>query len=130
MGEIMTEYQILNLMYLAFISNAMYFVGMVLFTWLGFRMANNVRQQDNAPLLGKVFTSIFCLFVGLLFFNTSQIGGGILGSYVAQLLEMGAASGDRLAVIADSPAVIGGAIQSAFHAFIVIFQLLLVWLKE
>ena len=126
----MTEYQILNLMYLAFISNAMYFVGMVLFTWLGFRMANNVRQQDNAPLLGKIFTSIFCLFVGFLFFNTSQIGGGILGSYVAQLLEMGAASGDRLAVISDSPAVIGGAIQSAFHAFIVIFQLLLVWLKE
>ena len=126
----MTEYQILNLMYLAFISNAMYFVGMVLFTWLGFRMANNVRQQDNAPLLGKVFTSIFCLFVGFLFFNTIQIGGGILGSYVAQLLEMGAASGDRLAVISDSPAVIGGAIQSAFHAFIVIFQLLLVWLKE
>ena len=126
----MTEYQILNLMYLAFISNAMYFVGMVLFTWLGFRMANNVRQQDNAPLLGKVFTSIFCLFVGFLFFNTSQIGGGILGPYVAQLLEMGAASGDRLAVISDSPAVIGGAIQSAFHAFIVIFQLLLVWLKE
>ena len=126
----MTEYQILNLMYLAFISNAMYFVGMVLFTWLGFLMANNVRQQDNAPLVGKVFTSIFCLFVGLLFFNTSQIGGGILGSYVAQLLEMGAASGDRLAVISDSPAVIGGAIQSAFHAFIVIFQLLLVWLKE
>ena len=126
----MTEYQILNLMYLAFISNAMYFVGMVLFTWLGFRMANNVRQQDNAPLLGKVFTSIFCLFVGFLFFNTSQIGGGILGSYVAQLLEMGAASGDRLAVISDSPAVIGGAIQSAFHAFIVIFQLLLVWLKD
>ena len=126
----MTEYQILNLMYLAFISNSMYFVGMVLFTWLGFRMANNVRQQNNAPLLGKVFTSIFCLFVGLLFFNTSQIGGGILGSYVAQLLEMGAASGDRLAVISDSPAVIGGAIQSVFHAFIVIFQLLLVWVKE
>ena len=130
MGEIMTEYQILNLMYLAFISNAMYFVGMVLFTWLGFRMANNVRQQDNAPLVGKVFTSIFCLFVGLLFFNTSQIGGGILGSYVAQLIDMGAASGDRLAVIADSPAVIGGAIQSTFHAFVVIFQLLLVWVKE
>ena len=126
----MAEYQILNLMQVGFIQNAMYFVGMVLFTWLGFRMANNVRQQDNAPLLGKVFTSIFCLFVGLLFFNTSQIGGGILGSYVAQLLEMGAASGDRLAVISDSPAVIGGAIQSVFHAFIVIFQLLLVWVKE
>ena len=126
----MAEYQILNLMQVGFIQNAMYFVGMVLFTWLGFRMANNVRQQDNAPLLGKVFTSIFCLFVGFLFFNTSQIVGGILGSYVAQLLEMGAASGDRLAVISDSPAVIGGAIQSAFHAFVVIFQLLLVWVKE
>ena len=31
----MTEYQIFNMMYVGFISNSMYFVGMVLLTWLG-----------------------------------------------------------------------------------------------
>ena len=72
----MTEYQILNLMYIAFISNSMYFVAMVLLTWLGFRMANNVRSLENPPMIGKIMTSIYCLFVGFFFFNTSQIGGG------------------------------------------------------
>ena len=53
----MTEYQILNLMYVAFISNAMYFVAMVLLTWLGFRMANNVRNTENPPMMGKISVS-------------------------------------------------------------------------
>ena len=126
----MTEYQILNLMYIAFISNSMYFVAMVLLTWLGFRMANNVRSLENPSMIGKIMTSIYCLFVGFFFFNTSQIGGGILGSYVGQLVDMGAASGDRLSVLIDTPGIIGGSLQTAFHAFIVIFQLLLVWVKD
>ena len=58
--EKMTEYQIFNLMYVGFISNAMYFVGMVLLTWLGFRMANNVFNSSDANMAAKVFTSIYC----------------------------------------------------------------------
>jgi len=38
----MTEYQLLNLMYQGFIQNGMFFIAMVLLTWLGFRMARNV----------------------------------------------------------------------------------------
>ena len=52
----MTEYQVLNLMQVGFIQNAMYFVGMVLLTWLGFRMANNVRNTPDVNMMGKVFT--------------------------------------------------------------------------
>ena len=126
----MNEYELLSLMYMGFAFNAMYFVGFVLLTWLGFRMANNVRSLENPPMIGKIMTSIYCLFVGFFFFNTSQIGGGILGSYVGQLVDMGAASGDRLSVLIDTPGIIGGSLQTAFHAFIVIFQLLLVWVKD
>ena len=46
----MAEYQILNLMQVAFIQNAMYFVGMVLFTWLGFRMANNIYNNPDSNM--------------------------------------------------------------------------------
>jgi hypothetical protein len=60
----MTEYQILNIMHVGFIQNAMYFVGMVLMTWLAFRMCNNVRNNPNTNIAGKAFTSIFCVFVG------------------------------------------------------------------
>ena len=53
----MTEYQVLNLMQVSFIQNSMYFVGMVLMTWLAFRMCNNVRNNPNVNLEGKLFTS-------------------------------------------------------------------------
>jgi hypothetical protein len=37
-------------------------------TWLGFRMANNVRNAPDANMVGKVFTSVFCLFVAAFMF--------------------------------------------------------------
>ena len=68
----MAEYQILNLMQVGFIQNAMYFVGMVLFTWLGFRMANNIYNNPDANMLAKVFTSVFCIFVAAFMFGVNQ----------------------------------------------------------
>jgi hypothetical protein len=124
----MTEYQLLDLMYQGFIQNGMYFVAMVLLTWLGFRMAANVASDPN--IAGQIFTTIFCLFVGLFFYTTNQIGGGVLSSYTAQLIEMGADSGTRLSEIANSPAAPGGALQVAFNIFIVIFQLAIIWVKR
>ena len=59
----MTEYQVLNLMQVGFIQNAMYFVGMVLMTWLGFRMCNNVRSNPSSNMARKVFTTIFCIII-------------------------------------------------------------------
>ena len=126
----MTEYQLLNLMYLGFVQNAMYFVAMVLLTWLGFRMARNIYEDPNANLIGKVLTTIFCLFVAFFFFNINQIGGGILNSYTAQLIEIGAESGNRLRAIADSLGGPGGTLQTLFNLFILLFQLALVWVVK
>jgi hypothetical protein len=125
----MTEYEVLNLMYLGFVQNGMFFVAMTLMTWLGFRMANNVYNSD-ADMSAKVFTSIFCLFVAFFFYTTNQIGGSILTSYTSQLVEMGADSGLRLKAIVDSPAAAGGSIQAAFTLFILVFQLAIVWKKK
>jgi|TARA_B100002003_G_C13943487_1_gene457747 uncharacterized membrane protein (UPF0136 family) len=126
----MTEYQVLNLMQVGFIQNAMYFVGMVLMTWLGFRMCNNVRNQPNSNMAGKVFTSVYCLFVAAFMFQVNQIGGAILASNVALLVDMGAASGDRMAAYMDAPLIVGGSIQTLFVLFILVFQLALVWTKD
>ena len=126
----MTEYQLLNLMYLGFVQNAMYFVAMVLLTWLGFRMARNIYEDPNANLIGKVLTTIFCFFVAFFFFNINQIGGGILNSYTAQLIEIGAESGNRLRAIADSLGGPGGTLQTLFNLFILLFQLALVWVVK
>ncbi len=126
----MTEYQVLNLMQVGFIQNAMYFVGMVLMTWLAFRMCNNVRSNPNSNMLAKVFTSVFCLFVAAFMYQVNQIGGAILGSNVALLVDMGAASGERMAAYMDAPLIVGGSIQALFVLFILVFQLAIVWTKD
>jgi len=126
----MTEYQVLNLMQVGFIQNAMYFVGMVLMTWLAFRMCNNVRSNTNSNMLAKVFTSVFCLFVAAFMHQVNQIGGAILGSNVALLVDMGAASGERMAAYMDAPLIVGGSIQALFVLFILVFQLAIVWTKD
>ena len=126
----MTEYQVLNLMQIGFIQNAMYFVGMVLMTWLGFRMCNNVRNNPNSNMASKVFTSVFCLFVAAFMFQVNQIGGAILASNAALLVDMGAASGDRMAAYMDAPLIVGGSIQTLFVLFILAFQLAMVWTKD
>ena len=112
----MSEYEALNLMYLGFTFNAIYTLGFILFTWLGFRMARNIYEDSSATMLGKVFTSIFCLFVAFFFVQSNMIGGGILQSYTSILVEMDSSSGERLSDYANSPTILGGPVQSMGHA--------------
>jgi len=126
----MTEYQILNIMHVGFIQNAMYFVGMVLMTWLAFRMCNNVRNNPNTNIAGKAFTSIFCVFVALFMTQTNAIGGSILTSSVNSLVDVGAASAERMSAYLSSPMIIGGPVQKVFVLFVLVFQLALVWSKD
>ncbi len=126
----MSEYEALNLMYLGFSFNAIYTLGYILLTWLGFRMARSVYEEVSVNILGKIFTSIFCIFVALFFIQSNMIGGGILQSYTSILVDMGSSSGERLSSYANSPTMLGGPVQTIFHLFILIFQLALVWTKK
>ena len=54
-----TEYEIWNLMYLGFISNAMFMVAMVLLSWLGFRFAAAIAADPETPVMGKITATIF-----------------------------------------------------------------------
>jgi hypothetical protein len=123
----MTEYQIFNMMYVGFISNSMYFVGMVLLTWLGFRMANNIYNSTDANMAAKVFTSAYCILVAVMLFYTQQIGAAILGTAVTQLVDIGSASAERMQMYVNNPLTIGGTIQTLFVLLVVAFQLAIVW---
>tara|TARA_B100000427_G_scaffold259334_1_gene223427 strand:- start:325 stop:570 length:246 start_codon:yes stop_codon:yes gene_type:complete len=81
-------------------------------------------------MASKVFTSIFCIFVAAFMFQVNQIGGAILSSNVALLIDMGAASGDRMAAYMDAPLIVGGSVQTLFVLFILVFQLAMVWTKD
>ncbi len=126
----MTEYQIFNLMYVGFISNSMYFVGMVLLTWLGFRMANNIFNSTDVNTAAKVFTSIYCVLVGIMLFYTQQIGAAILETAANNLVAIEAASAERMSTYPNSPLSVGGPVQTFFVLLVVVFQLAIVWSKK
>ena len=128
--EKMTEYQIFNLMYVGFISNSMYFVGMVLLTWLGFRMANNIFNSTDVNMAAKVFTSIYCVLVGIMLFYTQQIGAAILETAANNLVAIEAASAERMSTYPNSPLSVGGPVQTFFVLLVVVFQLAIVWSKK
>jgi len=126
----MTEYQIFNLMYIGFISNSMYFVGMVLLTWLGFRMANNIFNSTDVNMAAKVFTSIYCVLVGIMLFYTQQIGAAILETAANNLVAIEAVSAERMSTYPNSPLSVGGPVQTFFVLLVVVFQLSIVWSKK
>ena len=126
----MTEYQIFNMLYVGFISNSMYFVGMVLLTWLGFRMANNIHNNSDANMVAKLFTSVYCVLVGIMLFYTQQIGAAILETAATSLAAIEAASAERMSTYPNSPLSIGGPVQTFFVLLVVAFQLGIVWGKK
>ena len=123
----MDEVQIFNTMYLGFISNSMYFVGMVLLTWLGFRMANNIYNSPDANMAAKLFTSVYCVLVGVMFFYTQQIGAAILETASTSLTAIEAPSAERMEKYPNSPLSIGGPVQTFFVVLVVLFQLAITW---
>tara|TARA_B100002051_G_C16495794_1_gene515283 strand:+ start:349 stop:732 length:384 start_codon:yes stop_codon:yes gene_type:complete len=124
----MTEYQIFNMMYVGFISNSMYFVGMVLLTWLGFRMANNIYNSSDANMAAKLFTSLYCVLVAAMLFYTQQIGAAILNTAVSNLEVNGfQESFERMGQYVDNPLTIGGTVQTLFVVLVLLFQLAITW---
>jgi hypothetical protein len=124
----MTEYQIFNMMYIGFISNSMYFVGMVLLTWLGFRMANNIYNSSDANMAAKLFTSLYCVLVAAMLFYTQQIGAAILNTAVSNLEVSGfQESYERMGQYVDNPLTIGGTVQTLFVVLVLLFQLAITW---
>ncbi|MCH2026858.1 MAG: hypothetical protein MK172_14075 [Verrucomicrobiales bacterium] len=129
---IMTELEIWNVMHMGLISNSMYFVGMVLMTWLGFRMATKTRDDKNAEMIGKILVSAFFVLVGLSFLNVTMIAGDIISTSASAmaLLSERTAGADNLIEVGSSPLNPGGPFSYVFHALIVGMQLLMVWGKS
>lgn len=129
----MSEIEIWNIMHMGLISNAMYFVGMVLMTWLGFRFAAKMREEQNAELVGKILVSAFYVMVGFSFFNVNMIAGDIISTAAASMgdLEVKSPATINLIEISNSPANPGNnPLTYVFHILIVGMQLLMTWGKS
>ena len=126
------EYQIWELMYLGFISNAMFMVGMILLSWIGFRFAAAINAEPNTPILGKLTATVFYLIVGLMFYNTGLIGGAIISGAAESMAALPEVSSRGQSVIdrVESGFIPGGVLSTALNVVIVFFQLALNWTKK
>jgi putative Mn2+ efflux pump MntP len=126
----MNEYELLNLMYLFFISNAMNFVGFVILIWLGFRFAANIYENQNTDMVGKVMVSLFYVSVAVLMTFNGMTGASVLSAYTEQLAQIGSEAVPRLQAAADNIAGLGGPLSVFFSVLILVMQLTLTFRKK
>ena len=126
----MNEYELLNLMYLFFISNAMNFVGFVILIWLGFRFAANIYENQNTDMVGKVMVSLFYVSVAVLMTFNGMTGASVLSAYTEQLATVGSEAVPRLQAAADNIAGLGGPLSVFFSVLILVMQLTLTFRRK
>ena len=130
----MSEMEMWNLLAVFMVGNATWFLAYVVAIWLGFRMTNNIYSSANAPIVGKILVSIYCLtvsaFMTLLTLNTNKLFRDI-ASGLENIGETQALSSTAEAFITEAgTTAIINPIQVAFIASIIIMQLLQVWMKK
>ena len=130
----MSEMEMWNLLAVFMVGNATWFLAYVVAIWLGFRMTNNIYSGADAPVVGKILVSIYCLtvsaFMTLLTLNTNKlfrdIASGLESIGETQILS---STAETFITEAGTTAIINP-IQVAFIASIIIMQLLQVWMKK
>lgn len=130
----MSEMEMWNLLAVFMVGNATWFLAYVVAIWLGFRMTNNIYSSADAPVVGKILVSIYCLtvsaFMTLLTLNTNKLFRDI-ASGLESIGETQALSSTAEAFITEAgTTAIINPIQVAFIASIIIMQLLQVWMKK
>ena len=94
----------------------------------GFRFANAIYQGDAGDnVVGKIFTTAYCVLVAASFTNSGLIAGYVFESYTASICAIEGASCGRLEASLASPLALGGPVAMALSAVIVLFQLGLIW---
>ncbi len=130
----MSEMEMWNLLAVFMAGNATWFLAYVVAIWLGFRMTNNIYSGADAPVVGKILVSIYCLtvsaFMTVLTLNTNKLFRDI-ASGLESIAETQALSSTAEAFITEAgTTAIINPIQVAFIASIIIMQLLQVWMKK
>ena len=130
----MSEMEMWNLLAVFMVGNATWFLAYVVAIWLGFRMTNNIYSGADAPVVGKILVSIYCLtvsaFMTVLTLNTNKLFRDI-ASGLESIGETQALSSTAQTFITEAgTTAIINPIQVAFIASIIIMQLLQVWMKK
>ena len=124
-----------NLMGLFMVSNAVYFAACAFLIWVGFRFTNNIYNNPDTKLVGKVLTTLFCLSVAI-FTLGNMTAGTQLFKDVAEVfiamqsngVDIGPAAERLIGATADTPNI--NLIQLVFLGSVVLMQLAQTWMKK
>ena len=124
-----------NLMGVFLISNAMYFAACAFLIWVGFRFTNNIYNNPETMLIGKVLTTLFCVSVAMFTFGNmaqfSDLLSDIAGSFAAMKasgVDIGVAAEELITGTKDAPVI--NLIQLVFLGSVILMQLAQIWIKK
>ena len=132
MDGFMNEMAIWNGMSSAFISNAIFFAACAFLIWVGFRFTSRIYYDGDVNLLGKIFTTLFCLSIVLFTLGTMVQGQNIALGYsnaFSALSEVQDISSNAENFISMADGKLGP-VQWIFLGSIVVMQLTQIWVKK
>ena len=132
MDGFMNEMAIWNSMSSAFISNAIFFAACAFLIWVGFRFTSRIYYDGDVNLLGKIFTTLFCLSIVLFTLGTMVQGQNIALGYsnaFSALSEVQDISSNAENFISMADGKLGP-VQWIFLGSVVVMQLTQIWVKK
>ena len=132
MDGFMNEMAIWNGMSSAFISNAIFFAACAFLIWVGFRFTSRIYYDGDVNLLGKIFTTLFCLSIVLFTLGTMVQGQNIALGYsnaFSALSEVQDISSNEENFISMADGKLGP-VQWIFLGSVVVMQLTQIWVKK
>lgn len=130
----MSELDMWNILASFMSGNAVWFLAYVVATWLGFRMTSNIYHGGDAPVIGKILVSLYCLsvsaFMCTLMVNTNELFRDVAAGLttIGQTGELSVAAQAFIEQASQVPSM--NPIQMVFVASIILMQLLQVWMKK
>ena len=132
MDGFMNEMAIWNGMSSAFISNAIFFAACAFLIWVGFRFTSRIYYDGDVNLLGKIFTTLFCLSIALFTLGIMAQGQNIALGYsnaFSALSEVQDISSNAENFISMADGKLGP-VQWIFLGSVVVMQLTQIWVKK
>ena len=132
MEGFMNEMAIWNGMSSAFISNAIFFAACAFLIWVGFRFTSRIYFDGDVNLLGKIFTTLFCLSIALFTLGIMVQGQNIALGYsnaFSALSEVQDISSNAENFISMADGKLGP-VQWIFLGSVVVMQLTQIWVKK
>ena len=133
MDQFMNEVAVWNMLSTAFISNAIFFAACAFLIWVGFRFTSRIYYEGNVNVLGKIFTTLFCLSVGAFTLFTMEQGAelqaGTANAFSALKVAQSTISSNAQSLIDNSDGSLN-IVQWVFLGSVLVMQLTQIWTKK